>query len=97
MQTGTALAHMLAGSYDHASFWASKAPREFPTFALAAGVRAASDALAGRRREAERTLRDLRQLNPSLRITNISDWVQLRRPADLDALAEGLRRSGLPE
>jgi tetratricopeptide (TPR) repeat protein len=97
MQTGTALAHMLAGSYEHASLWASKALREFPTFALAAGVLAASDALAGRRREAERTLRDLRQLNPSLRITNISDWVQLRRPADLDALAEGLRRSGLPE
>ena len=97
MQTGTALAHMLAGDYDHASLWASKALRELPTFALAAGVLAASDALAGRTREAERTLRELRHLNPSLRISNIRDWLQLRRPADLDALTEGLRRSGLPE
>ncbi|AWM85521.1 winged helix-turn-helix domain-containing tetratricopeptide repeat protein [Microvirga sp. 17 mud 1-3] len=97
MQAGTALAHMLAGNYDHASSWASKALKELPSFALAVGVLAASDALAGRRREAQRTLRDLRQLNPSLRISNIGDWVQFRRPADLNILAEGLRRSGLPD
>lgn len=95
--TGTALAHMLAGNYDHASIWAGKALRELPTFALAAAILTASDALSGRTSEAERALRILRELNPSLRISNIRDWVQLRRPADRDTLAEGLRRSGLPE
>jgi TolB-like protein len=97
MQTGTALAHMLAGSYDLASLWASKALTESHGFVLAAGVVAASHALAGRKREAERAMRDLRQLNPSLRISNLSDWVHLRRPEDLEHLADGLRRSGLPE
>lgn len=97
MQTGAALAHMLAGSYDQASVWASKALRGLPGFVLAAGIIAASHALAGRKHEAERAMRDLRQLDPALRIANLSDWVQLRRPGDLEHLADGLRRSGLPE
>jgi TolB-like protein len=97
MQTGTALAHMLAGSYDLALLWARKALRDLPSFVLAAGIVAASEAHAGRVAEAERAIRDLRQLHPSLRISNLNDWVQLRRPEDLEHLADGLRRSGLPE
>ena len=97
MQTGMALAHLLAGCYDLASVWAGKALRELPSFALAAGIVAASEALAGRMSEAERTTRDLRELNPSLRISNLSEWIQLRRPEDVALLADGLRRSGLPE
>ncbi|QRM32001.1 winged helix-turn-helix domain-containing protein [Microvirga sp. VF16] len=97
MQTGMALAHMLAGSYDLASLWAGRALRELPSFVLAAGIVAASEALAGRMNEAERAIRDLRKLDPSRRISNLSDWVQLRRPEDLDLFADGLRRSGLPE
>jgi TolB-like protein len=97
MQTGMALAYMLAGSYDLASSWAGRALRELPSFALAAGVLAASEALAGRMSEAERAIHDLRQLDPSLRLSSLGDWVQLRRREDLDLLANGLRRSGLPE
>jgi TolB-like protein len=97
MQTGTALAHMLAGSYDLASLWASKALRELPSFVLAAGIVAASEALAGRKSEAAHAIRNLRQLDPTLRISNLHDWVQLRRPNDLELLADGLRRAGLPE
>src|SRR6185295_11869699 len=44
MQTGMALAHMLAGSYDLASLWAGRALGELPSFALAVGVVAASEA-----------------------------------------------------
>jgi TolB-like protein/tetratricopeptide (TPR) repeat protein len=97
MQTGAALAHMLSGNYDLASLWASKALRELPGFVLAVGIVAASDALAGRKSEAERAIRNLRQLDPSRRISNLGDWVQLRRAEDLEHLADGLRRSGLPE
>ena len=91
MQTGTALAHMLTRTYDLASLWASKALREFPGFVLAAGIIAASEALARRKSEAERAIRSLRQLDPFLRISTLSDWVRLRRPEDLEHLANGLR------
>jgi TolB-like protein len=97
MQTGMALAHLLAGKYDLASLWAGRALRELPSFALAAGIVAASEALAGRTSAAERAVRNFSQLDPSLCISNLRDWVQLRRPEDLDLLTDGLRRSGLPE
>jgi TolB-like protein len=97
MQTGMALAHLLTGSYDLASLWAGRALRELPSFALAAGIVAASEALAGRVSEAERAVRSLGQLDPSLCVSNLRDWVQLQRPEDLDLLVDGLRRSGLPE
>ena len=97
MQTGTGLAHLLAGSYDLASLWGGRALRELPSFALAAGIVAASEALAGRVSEAERAARSLGQLDPSLCVSNLRDWVQLRRPEDLDLFADELRRSGLPE
>jgi TolB-like protein len=97
MQTGMAVAHFLAGSYDLASLWAGRALGELPNFALAAGIVAASEALAGRVSEAERAVRKLGQLNPSLCVSNLRDWVQLRRMKDLDLLTDGLRRSGLRE
>jgi TolB-like protein/tetratricopeptide (TPR) repeat protein len=97
LQTGMALAHFLAGSYDVASLWAGKALREIPSFALAAGITAASEALAGRTSEAEHATRNLRQINPSLRISSLGEWIQLRRPEDLDLFVDGLRRAGLSE
>ncbi len=97
MQTGMALAHLLAGSYDLASLWAGRALGELPSFALAAGIVAASEALAGRVGEAERAVRKLGQLDPSLCVSNLRDWVQLQRLEDWDLLTDGLRRPGLPE
>jgi tetratricopeptide (TPR) repeat protein len=91
MQTGMALAHLLARRYDLASLWAGRALREMPSFALAAGIGAASDALAGRMSEAERATRDFRKLYPSLRIASLNEWIQLRRPEDIDLFADGLR------
>jgi hypothetical protein len=34
---------------------------------------------------------------PNLRVSNLKNLVPLRRPEDLDKLAEGLRQGGLPE
>ena len=39
----------------------------------------------------------LRELNPSLRISNLKDWLPIRRAEDLATFADGLRRAGLPE
>jgi TolB-like protein len=97
MQAGTAMAHLFAGRFDAASSWAEKAMRDLPGFLLATGIVAASHALAGRTDEARQALRHLRGLDPELRISNLKDWVLLRRPEDLAVFTEGFRKAGLPE
>jgi hypothetical protein len=39
----------------------------------------------------------LRQLDPALRISNLGDWLPIRRPEDLATFTDGLRMAGLPE
>jgi tetratricopeptide (TPR) repeat protein len=97
MQAGTALAHLLAERFDVASSWAQKAFRDLPSFAMVSGIIAASHALAGRTEAAQQAVRHLRQMGPEMRISNLKDWIALRRPQDLDLFAEGLRKAGLPE
>ena len=97
MQAGTALAHLSAGRFDTASSWAEKAARQLPSFLMAAGTIAASHALAGRTAHAQRAMHHLRQLDPTLRIADLGDWLPFQRPSDRLMLADGLRRAGLPE
>jgi hypothetical protein len=97
MQAGTAMAHLLAGRFDTASSWAEKAFREMPVFVIAAGIIAASHALAGRMDEARRAMHNLRELDPLLRLSHIKDGLPFHRPEDLATFADGLRMAGLPE
>lgn len=97
MQAGMALAHLFAGRFDAASAWAEKAYRELPSFLMVVAIIAASHQLAGRTDEAQRAMSHLRQLDPMLRLSRLSDWLPLRRPEDLAIFADGLRRAGLPE
>jgi TolB-like protein len=97
VQAGMAMVHLLAGRFDTASSWAEKAFRELPSFLIVVGTMAASHALAGRADEAQRAMRHMRQLDPTLRISNLTDWLPLQRPEDVATLADGLRRAGLPE
>jgi TolB-like protein len=97
MQAGMGLAHLLAGRFDMASSWAEKARRELPGFGLAIGILAASQALVGRMEAAQGAMLRLRHVDPARRISNLRDWIPLRRPQDLDLLADGLRKAGLPE
>lgn len=97
MQAGMALAHLFAGRFDAASMWAEKAHRELPSFLLAVGISAASHALAGRPDYAQRAMDRLRQLDPTLRVSSLADWLPIRRSEDLATLSEGMRRAGLPE
>ncbi len=97
MQAGMAVAHLFAGRFDTASSWAERAFRDLPSFLMVVGIIAASHALAGRIGEARRAMRRLRQLDPALRVSNLGEWLPIRRPEDLATLADGLRRAGLPE
>lgn len=97
MQSGTAFAHFLAGRYDDALSWAEVALREHPKALPAWGVTAASNALAGQRNRAQQAMAHLREIDPTLRISNLKEWTPFRRPKDLAKFADGLRRAGLPD
>jgi tetratricopeptide (TPR) repeat protein len=97
-QFHTAFAHFFASRYDEAASWAERALREQPNYLAALRVAAASNALAGRPEKAQKLMARLRQLDPVLRISNLSDVAApLRRPEDLAKWEEGLRKAGLPE
>jgi TolB-like protein len=97
MQAGMAAAHLFAKRFDEASSWAAKSFRDMPTFLIVVAFIAASHALAARTDEARRAMQHLRQLDPTLRISNLTDYLPIRRPEDLATFADGLRRAGLPE
>src|SRR5690242_5813056 len=96
-QAGLAAAHLFAGRFDAASSWAEKAFRELPSFLMVVCVIAASHALAGRLDEARRAMEHLRELDPTLCVSHLTDWIPIRRPEDLATFADGLRKAGLPE
>jgi TolB-like protein/Tfp pilus assembly protein PilF len=97
MQAGMAVAHLFAGRFDTASSWAEKAFRDLPSFLMVVSIIAASHALAGRTDEARRAMDHLRQLDSTLRISNLEDWLPIHRAEDLATFADGLRKAGLPE
>jgi len=96
-QGGIAFAHFLAGRYDEAINWAETALRERPNYLAAIRELAAANALAGRMPEAQKAMAHLRKIDPAMRVSNVKDWVPLRRLDDLKRLEEGLRMAGLPE
>jgi adenylate cyclase len=97
MQVGTAFAHFLAGRYDEACAWANRALNEQPNYPAANRILAASNAFAGHLSEAHEAMARLRELDPSLRVSNLNEVFPLRRPDDLAKFAEGLRKAGLPD
>ena len=97
MQTATAMAHFFAGRYAAALSWAQTTLREKPDAFLAACTVAASQALAGQISEAGKAMARLRELEPALRISNLSDRYTIPRPEDFAKWVDGLRKAGLPE
>jgi hypothetical protein len=53
--------------------------------------------LAGHLVEAQEAVMRIRQIAPTLRVSNVKDWASFRRPEDLARLENGLRKAGLPE
>jgi hypothetical protein len=70
---------------------------EQPNYPAANRVLAASHALAGQSVEAQQAMARLRQLDPGLRVSNLTEVFPLRRPEDLAKFTDGLRKAGLPE
>jgi len=97
MQAATASAHFFAGRYAEASHWAETSLREQPNHLIAACIAAASSGLAGRPAEAQRAMTRLRQLDPTLRVSNIKDFFPFGRSEDLEKWVVGLAMAGLPE
>jgi TolB-like protein/Flp pilus assembly protein TadD len=97
MQAGMATAHLVAGRYEEAAFWAQKALREQPTYPTALRLAAASAALAGRPEEARQIVERLRQVDPTISLSTLADRVPLRNPEHLSRYVEGLRRAGLQD
>jgi TolB-like protein len=97
IQAGNAMAHLFAGRFDAASAWAEEAYTSLPSFVLTVSIIAASRALTGRLEQARRAMDQLRELDPTLRISNLKDWLPIHRREDLSVFADGLRKAGLPE
>lgn len=97
MQAGMAAANLFGGRFDEASLWAARSSRSLPSFLMVVAVIAASHALAGRNDEAGRAMQRLRELDPTLRVSNLTDWLPIRRQQDLAIFTDGLRKAGLPE
>jgi TolB-like protein/class 3 adenylate cyclase len=97
MQATTAHAHFFAGRYDVASSWAGMALRDRPDYIIALRIAAASNALAGQQEQARKALSRLRQLAPTLRVSNLKDTLgPYRRQADVARYETGLEKAGLP-
>jgi TolB-like protein/class 3 adenylate cyclase len=85
------------GRHEEALSWVEKALRERPGYLPAARMIVASAALAGVPERPETSVARLRQLEPTLRISNLRNQIPYRRPEDLARFADGLRKAGLPE
>jgi TolB-like protein/class 3 adenylate cyclase len=96
-QIGTGFGHFLAGRYNEAYLWAKKALEYRPDFVTANRLLAVTSALSGRLEEAQRTMRYLLQLDPTLRLSDLKDVYPFRRPEDLAKAIEGFRKAGMPE
>ena len=97
MQVAAAFANFFLGRYMEAWNLAESAAPEQADYGLPRCIAAASAALADIPEAAQRAMTELRYAMPNLRVSNLKNLVPLRRPEDLDKLAEGLRKAGLPE
>ncbi|PWE78235.1 CadC-family transcriptional regulator [Bradyrhizobium sp. SUTN9-2] len=92
-----AYAHFLASRYDIASSCAETAMRDNPTFLLSICISAASNALAGRFEQAQKTVLRALECNPDLHASNLRDLAPFRRAEDFAIFAKALRDAGLPD
>ncbi|MDE5454128.1 adenylate/guanylate cyclase domain-containing protein [Bradyrhizobium sp. CSA112] len=97
MRAGTAHAHFFLSRYDEAASWAAMALQDNPNSQPLLRIGAASNAMAGRLDQAQKAVVRLRQLNPTLRVSNLKNVLgPYRRAEDISRYEEGLRRAGLP-
>jgi TolB-like protein len=96
MQTGIAMAHLIARRFEEARIWGEKASRDV-LFVLPVVAVAAGSAHAGNMEDARRAMGEIRRLNPALTLSTLDRWIPFQKPSDFAVLADGLRKAGLPE
>jgi TolB-like protein/class 3 adenylate cyclase/Tfp pilus assembly protein PilF len=97
MKAGTAHCLFFLGRYDEAASWAGLAFQEVADNQAVLRITAASNALTGRTAEAQEAVARLRQLNATLRVSNLKDVLGPYGAEDITRYQEALRRAGLPE
>jgi TolB-like protein/class 3 adenylate cyclase/Tfp pilus assembly protein PilF len=85
------------GRYADAAECFAHALQANPRFSVIYAMRASALALAGRVEEAQRTARQLLELDPTFRLGALIDFGGFAQPDMLDAVATGARQAGLPE
>jgi TolB-like protein len=91
------IAEFVAGRYQESVAWLRKSRRANPRFVASMRMLAAALALAGEEDAAREVGAELLAVNPAFRVSSFVAWYPLARPQDIDRLAEGLRRAGLPD
>jgi TolB-like protein len=97
------LAHFVAGEFEPAADWTSKAVQQFPNHTAALRFRAASLGLLGRLEEGRQVVQRLHALVPDFTIARARRHIEFdmnnvfKTPGVADSFYEGLRRSGVPE
>jgi TolB-like protein/Tfp pilus assembly protein PilF len=97
MQAGMAAAHFFAGRLTEALRWAEVTLRERSNHLLTSAVLAATRGENGQKQEAAKGIAHLRQIAPTLGLSNLSEHFPLRSQVLANLLSEGLRKAGLPE
>jgi tetratricopeptide (TPR) repeat protein len=97
LHAGIAYAHFFAGRHEEALKWAEKAVRGRPGWLTAVRVAAACQVLVGQLDEARKLMVRMRESDPALRISTLTEVLPLRRPENFAKLADALRKAGLPE
>jgi len=93
--TGIALAHYLAGRYDTAIEWASKAVHRMPKWYLGHFLLAASLMRANRLAEAKAAVDRCREALPDASVAQL-DILPLKDATEMERLSDSLRAAGLP-
>lgn len=97
MQAATAHAHFFSGRHAEASSWAEKALREHPASHPGLRIAAASNAAAGEIEEANKAVALLRELDPTLRVSNFKDSLGPYPAQALLKYQDAMSKAGLPD
>ncbi len=95
--TVSGIAEFVAGRYDQSVGWLRKAERSNPRFVAARRTVTAALALSGDTAAARLAAAELLKIEPRFSVSSFTSWYPLRRPDDLERMAQGLRMAGLPE
>src|SRR5262249_7586823 len=95
--TGLAYAHFAAGRFEETVAAASLASQSNPRFTVPIILHAAALGCLGRSEEANTVVQRLLELQPGIAVATAILSARYVDPKNIAALADGLRRAGLPE